>query len=208
MLAILFAVLFAWSCKKEKQEELINPTNPGSSGELKSTTVMIFADSVSTTNVAVYSPNYMRGESFITPVAPAPQMKLSSVAMKICKVGNPTGYAKVFLYSTGTWWGMKPSGPILATTDSINVATFPRTGQKIFFNCTGANRYLMGRGSTYFAVLCFKGGNSSNYVRLFMDNTTMNTDGSHVVWALSTPPNYGWVAQLWWDATFWVYATY
>ena len=207
LFAALLAVFFAWSCKKEKHEELITPVVSNSSGQLKSTEVLIFADSVWMADFSLYSPNYMRGESLKTPSGP--KMNLSSVKVRLSKFGSPTGWIKMLLYKTTGIWGtgiQKPTGNPLATSDSINVATgLTTTGQEKVFTFTGVNKYLMNPSTSYFVVLYFKGGNSTNYIKISMD-TFVHTYGNSVMWAPSMGNTYGWVVQPMKDFYFWVYA--
>ena len=194
---MLLSIFFAWSCKKEKQEELITPVVSNSSGQLKSTEVLIFADSIWMADFSLYSPSYMRGESFKT--LPSPKRNLSSVKVRLSKFGSPTGCVKMLLYKTTGIWGtgiQKPTGNPLAMSDSINVATgLTTTGQEKVFTFTGTNQYLMSALTSYFLVLYFKGGTNTNYIKISMD-TFVHTYGNSVMWAPSMGNTYGWVVPV------------
>jgi hypothetical protein len=198
-------IIVIWGCKKEENQQPF--VDPSSSGQFKASETLIFSDDVYTSDVAVYSATPMRGESFITLASPAPKMKLSSIKVRLSKFGSPTGYVKMFLYKTTGIWGLgiqKPTGNPLATSDSINVATaLTTTGQGIVFTFSGINQYLMNVNTSYFAILCYKSGNSTNYLKLSMDDTG-NTDGNHVRWGISGGI-YVWIVENYRDMSFFVY---
>jgi hypothetical protein len=217
IMATLFAIFFAWSCKKEDTKETsyqatTTPMVPTSgTGQLKSTEVMVWSDSLRNSDAAIYAPNYMRGESFKTPGIPGalgPRMKITSIKVWLRKVGNPTGTVKVQIFNTNNQVPtgvQKPTGNAIATSNPFDVSLLSTTSLEKLFTFSGSNQYLTAQNRWYFAVVYYNGGNVNNCIRVSM-NDYLNTEGNHVQWALSMPPAFGWVVKPMLDMSMNIYA--
>lgn len=119
------------------------------------------------------------GQTFATPASPT--YKITQVQFVITKTNTPTGYMHVILYSTnGTYGTTSAPENVLATSDSIDVSTFPSEGSAfVLFNFTGAQQITL-NASSFYAVSCEKesgswsGGNFLNLAAYDSAPTTPN----------------------------------
>lgn len=95
---------------------------------------------------------------------------LDSVKLFVYKIGSPTGYFRVQIYAhTGTYGtSSKPTGSVLAQSDSVSMAGLPTSRDSVVFKFTGSNKVQVTQGA-YYTLVCqyFNYGvNSTNYAKV------------------------------------------
>lgn len=105
----------------------------------------------------------------------------TSAKFLLKKGGSPTGsvYAKIYAH-TGTYGsGGKGTGTALATSDAVNVAGISAvTEELVTFTFTGANSILLNPNGQYVVAFEFTGGDGSNYVHFYADNSSPSHSGN------------------------------
>lgn len=140
------------------------------------------ADSYSESNqddeIGIYNGYYDSvGQSFT-----ATEGTLSSCKFYLSKTGSPTGSAYAKLYAhTGTF-GINgvPTGSPLATSDAFDVSTLTGYYALKTFTFSGANQIELTNGTNYVIVVEYSGGDSSNYVLVGLDLSTLAHSGNGV----------------------------
>jgi hypothetical protein len=125
---------------------------------------------------------------------------LDSVKFYLGKNGTITGNAVVKLYAvTGSVGSTAtPTGAALATSDNVDVSLFGSAALKLF-NFSGANRITLAAATAYFIVAEYGGGNTSNYVAFWTDQTSPTHAGNFAYYDAS------WHADAGTDACFYIY---
>jgi len=119
--------------------------------------------------------------------------ELDTVRFRLAKYGSPTGNATVKIYAHSGTYGTNsvPTGDALATSDNFDVSTLTTDQQWRTFTFSGANRITLVDDTYYVATVAYSGGNATNYVRFYRDNTTLGHDGNECYyqsgsWSVST----------------------
>lgn len=106
--------------------------------------------------------------------------KLGAVTFLLKKTGAPTGTAVAKVYAlTGSWTtnSNTPTGPVLATSDPLDVATLGTSYAQVRLAFSGANQITLVNGTNYAIVLEYTGGNSTNNVGIGADSTAPTYPG-------------------------------
>lgn len=123
---------------------------------------------------------------------------IESAIFSLAKVGNPTGNVEVRLYASS---GTVPTGAVLASTDSLNVATLGAGFALYTFNFT--SNYELQDGTEYCITIVLTSGvvNGANYVSVGIDATAPSHSGNAFL-------NNGaaWAVSAGVDTIFYVYA--
>lgn len=109
-------------------------------------------DSYSETNRDDFfnSNNRMTGQSFSV----TSNATLTSAQFYVQKNASPTGNVLVYLYAhSGTYGVSSVPGALLATSDAVDVTTFPTSFGLVTFTFTGAQQYAMTAGTKYLIVI-------------------------------------------------------
>lgn len=146
--------------------------------------------------------SYLVGQSF-TAIAG----NLASCKFYLGKSGSPTGNVVAHLYAhTGTF-GVdgQPSGSALATSGGVDVSTFTNYAihpDLIEFTFSGANQYALVNGTKYFITTDYNLGDSSNFVAVGRDQSTLTHAGN----TATSSDGSNWSATSAVDLPFYVYA--
>ena len=100
------------------------------------------------------------------------------------KFGTPTGTLYAQLYSHSGVYGTSSSpSTLLATSDSVNIASVPTSWSDVSFYFSGANRVNLSASTYYVIVLYFSSivGDVSNYIAVGVDNTSPTASGNEVL---------------------------
>jgi len=127
---------------------------------------------------------------------------LASCKFYLDRAGSPTGNVVAKLYaitgSSGTTG--KPTGSALATSDNVDVTTLPSGSTSLItFTFSGANQYTMVPGDYCIAVE-YSGGDASNYVEVWYDNSSPTHGGNLSYFSSSV-----WTAESGNDLAFYIY---
>lgn len=120
--------------------------------------------------------NIADGQAF----TPSSSLPLYSCKFYIFKTGSPTGTAVAKIYNiTGTYGtNAVPTGAALATSNAFNVGSLSGTGQLIELLFTGVNAINLTAGSHYFISFEYSGGDVSNYVQFYLDQSSPTATGN------------------------------
>lgn len=104
---------------------------------------------------------------------------LRSAKWYIAKVGSPPGNITVELFNiTGSSGSTAiPTGSTLATAATLTATSLSTSFVLTEFLFTGANRYNITPGD-YVVTLTYSGGDSSNYVKVGVDNSSPSASGN------------------------------
>jgi len=102
---------------------------------------------------------------------------LDKIAIKLDKVGNPTGTAVIKFYAEthATAYGVDslPTGTALAQSDPLDVSTLTTASSEVTLNVSGSNRIdLTTLGAYGVWSLEYSGGDSLNYIRIGQDDSS------------------------------------
>jgi len=91
------------------------------------------------------------------------------------KYGNPTGNVVAKLYAHSGIYGIssKPTGAVLATSNTIDITTLSTSFKLITFNFEGAEQYELVEGTYYCIVIEFSGGDyPNNFLMVGVDDSS------------------------------------
>lgn len=130
---------------------------------------------------------------------------LDSVKFYIKKFGAPTGNVTATIYaSTGSLGTTsKPTGAVLATSDSISIASLTTGYVFTKFQFTGINRITLSAATNYVVVLNYSGGDGSNYLDVGIDTLHPSGVGNS---SFSTDDTT-WTAESGHNCLFYIYGT-
>lgn len=155
------------------------------SGDMSNTIVIASTESTNfyngsrDTNVSIYGgATSQAGESFT-----GDGRELRNIRVNLRRVGSPTGNAVVKVYAHSGTYGTSSigTGSPLATSDNLDVSTITNANNTTNYVIpfSGANRITLVQGTYYVFVIEFTGGDASNYVRTFLDNTSPSYSGNY-----------------------------
>ena len=107
---------------------------------------------------------------------------LDHIIFYISKYGTPPGSVCARLYAethaTGYGIDSKPTGSVLATSDTITATDLDTSFGLVTFNFSGANRIGLENGSYYVATLYYDNGDSLNRVQMGGDGISPSHEGN------------------------------
>ncbi|MDP2632881.1 MAG: hypothetical protein Q8P25_04155, partial [Candidatus Curtissbacteria bacterium] len=129
---------------------------------------------------------------------------LSSAKFYSYKWNSPTGnaYAKVYAHAFDYGSSSKPTGSALATSDALDVSSIPSTNTLIEFIFSGVNSIVLQNGTYYVVTIEYNGGDISNYIYAFDDETSPTHSGN-----LSSLSSSSWSSYSGYDLIFYVYTS-
>ena len=134
---------------------------------------------------------------------------LSSCIFKLCKYNSPTGLASAVVYlATGTsGTNAKPTGSVLATSDTVQVSTLTSFNdfQPHTFTFSGVNNIELVSGTAYVVVVQMDDSGSSDSNNVLMverDGSSPTASGNHSYYY---SPYGTWYTSSTTDLTFYVY---
>lgn len=106
--------------------------------------------------------------------------KITSAKIDIRRNGSPTGNAVMKLYAHSGTYGTSsvPTGTALATSDVVDVSTISATEGFQTFTFSGANQYQTTNGTYYCLAIEYTGGDGSNNITVYIDNTSPTHSGN------------------------------
>lgn len=124
--------------------------------------------------------------------------KLVSASFMLSKTASPTGTAVAKLYAhTGTYGTSSiPTGPVLATSKTVDVSTLTGTLTLTAFNFGVGERPVLVDTTNYVIVVEYTAGTAVNYVNVGTDTSTPSHPGNFSIYAAS------WSAVAGTDAVF------
>ena len=116
------------------------------------------------------------GQSFLCPF----NTVLDKAIFYLEKTGFPTGLAYAKLYAHSGTYGVnsKPTGPALATSDTLDVSTLTGVYQLITFTFTAGNKISLTSGTYYVITISYAGGDVSNYVVVSTNGSSPTDPGN------------------------------
>lgn len=139
---------------------------------------------------------YLLGQSFNNIISKT----LNSCKFYLYRVGSPSGTICAKLYShTGTFGTNSKGDSVLATSDSIDVTTISTNVSLVTFTFTGTNRITLGANTNYFIGVEYNGGNSTNYVFIYIDSSAPTHSGNCAAYSGT------WTTVSSYDTIFYVY---
>lgn len=119
----------------------------------------------------------------------------------ISKNGSPTGGVTLKLYNTEESEDnlFVPTGSVLATSISLDASNLSTSNQLIEFAFSPACRLVAG---TYAMVVCYEGGDSTNFVNVGIDDSNPTHDENYVI---NSAGNWG--AQTGYNLVFYIKGT-
>lgn len=137
-----------------------------------------YAESNSSASLSSYA-GYIalyQGQSFTN----TNSITLSSCKAYLTKTGSPTGSIYAYIYAhTGTYGSTGvPTGSALATSDAVDVSTLTGSQALYTFTFSGANKITLTASTYYCLVIAYNGGNSSNLINVFRDNSSSTHSGN------------------------------
>ena len=164
-----------------------------------STIIDSYSESNSNANVVIREGVQLSiGQSFT-----ANNSVLSSCKFYLQKTGSPTGNATATIYAHSGTYGTDsiPTGSALATSENIDVSTFPISNQLIEFTFTGENKITLTNETYYIVTVNYSGGDSSNCIYLGEDTSSPTSSGNYCQYTTEL----GWVGVGSFAACFYVY---
>lgn len=107
---------------------------------------------------------------------------LDNIVLKIRKSGSPTGSCFVRVYAHAGTFGTSsvPTGGVLAQSDNFDISTLTTTSTLKTFQFSGVNKITLTNNTKYVWVVRYEGGNSSNYLRVQIDDTSPTHGGNAI----------------------------
>lgn len=140
----------------------------------------------------LYSGNFTRTGQSITASVTA---NVTSISFQMKKIGSPTGNmtAKIYAESNFSGFGVdsRPTGSVLATSDTLAASTLSTSVSTTTFTFSGANQYRMTSGVNYTIEVNYTSGNVSNSVNVGYDFTILGHSGNQFYYNGSYTTNDG-----------------
>ena len=129
---------------------------------------------------------------------------LTSCKFYLQKLGSPTGNVTAYLYAaTGTvGTDAVGTGSPIATSSAIDITTISTSVALVTFTFT--NPYDMVNGTSYAIVCEFLGGDASNALIIYYDNSSPTHAGNKALINASS----AWFASATQDSCFYIYGNY
>ncbi|MEI6901160.1 MAG: hypothetical protein WCL00_14885, partial [Bacteroidota bacterium] len=128
--------------------------------------------------------------------------QLDSVKLYLSVLNSPVGNCYVEIYAHAGSWGTTgiPTGPPLAISDALNVASVGTSMGLITYTFSGANRIALSAGTKYVMVHHYGGTVSANWVKFGVD-TAQKLHYGNMVWSSD---GITWSPDTSYDAIFYV----
>lgn len=141
---------------------------------------MSYASTNQDSNLALYTGALVgAAQSFTSPAAAGAattSVRLASAKFYLKKVGAPTGNITVKLNTQTA--GVIPTTPLLAVSNTYNIANLTTSYQMIEFTFPWYAQYLMAPSTVYVISVEYAGGDASNYLHVGYDNSASSGSGN------------------------------
>ena len=125
-------------------------------------------------------------------------IKLTKCKFYLNSFSSPTGNATATIYAHSGTFGVDgvPTGPVLATSDPVDVSGISGSFELVEFTFSGANQIALSANTNYFLILNYSNGDAfGSGIGFGLDNSSPSADGNSAIltgvnWAVQDTQDY------------------